>query len=183
MHWRSQPLTTKIGVGAVAFLLIYLAAHISGRYEVRQSGPIYSKVDRWTGRVWRWSPGSQQWKAIGNESWLERFGKWLTESKPNLSSPQNAPTLLLKGEVSSVDWDTSTFTIKDSYGFLTPISVTQQTHIHLPSGHSGGLLLLRLELERALSQGQLVEVEYMFDQASRRRYAITVSLSNSPKIR
>lgn len=83
------------------------------------------------------------------------------------------PTLLIKGEVVSVDANDPTailLTVKDRYGFETPIYLTDQTRI--------------VRGERVLTPSDLtaqtsVEVEYTFDINTAKRQAISVTVSES----
>ena len=80
------------------------------------------------------------------------------------------PTLLIKGEVVSLDANDPTATllkVKDRYGFETPIFITPETKV--------------MEGEQALSSSSLqtgkpVEVEYSFDINTAKRYAVSVKL-------
>lgn len=80
------------------------------------------------------------------------------------------PTLLIKGEVVSVDTADPTATlvkVKDRYGFETPIYVTSDTQI------TQGEQSLSLA---NLATGADVEVEYNFDVNTAKRQAVTVKL-------
>jgi len=84
------------------------------------------------------------------------------------------PTLLIKGEVVSLDATDPAATllkVKDRYGFETPIYLTQETQI--------------LQGDQALAASNLsagagVEVEYNFDINTAKRHAVRVSLSAAP---
>jgi len=81
------------------------------------------------------------------------------------------PTLLIKGEVVSVDTNdpaVTLLTVKDRYGFETPIYLTETTSI------SQGDTALELS---SLTEGKAVEVEYNFDINTAKRHAVTVKLS------
>jgi hypothetical protein len=81
------------------------------------------------------------------------------------------PTLLIKGEVVSLDTtdpSANLLKVKDRYGFETPIILTQDTKItqgEAPAGAS------------ALNAGTAVEVEYNFDVNTAKRHAVTVKVS------
>jgi hypothetical protein len=83
------------------------------------------------------------------------------------------PTLLIKGEVVSVDTADPAATllkVKDRYGFETPIYVTAETQI---SQGSQSLALANV------STGAAVEVEYNFDVNTAKRHAVTVKLASA----
>lgn len=81
------------------------------------------------------------------------------------------PTLLIKGEIVSVDANDPTATllkVKDRYGFETPIYLSQETKI------------ARAEQALAvadLTQGLAVEVEYNFDINTAKRHAVNVKVT------
>ena len=80
------------------------------------------------------------------------------------------PTLLIKGEVVSLDADDPSATlikVKDRYGFETPIFVTGQTKFF-----QGEAEVLKDSLQVELP----VEVEYNFDINTAKRYAVVVKL-------
>lgn len=84
------------------------------------------------------------------------------------------PTLLIKGEVVSVDTSdpaASLLKVKDRYGFETPIYLTQDTQVV-----QGDQALAASNL----SAGTAVEVEYNFDINTAKRHAVRVSLSGAP---
>ena len=84
------------------------------------------------------------------------------------------PTLLIKGEVVSVDANDVAATllkVKDRYGFETPIYLTPETKItsgesSIPAGN--------------LSAGTGVEVEYNFDVNTAKRHAVSVKVAAAP---
>lgn len=81
------------------------------------------------------------------------------------------PTLLIKGEVVSVDTANPggpLLKVKDRYGFETPIYLAQETKIT-----QGGTELK----PDALSGGTPVEVEYNFDINTAKRHAVSVTVS------
>ncbi len=81
------------------------------------------------------------------------------------------PTLLIKGEVVSVDAADPSATllkVKDRYGFETPIILTQETKI------TQGDAAVQVA---ALAAGTTVEVEYNFDVNTAKRHAVTVKAS------
>jgi len=81
------------------------------------------------------------------------------------------PTLLIKGEVVSVDTTdpaASLLRVKDRYGFETPIYLTQDTKIA-----QGDQALTAA----TLTAGSAVEVEYNFDINTAKRHAVSVKVS------
>ncbi len=81
------------------------------------------------------------------------------------------PTLLIKGEVVSLDANDPAATllkVKDRYGFETPIFVTKDTKV--TQGESA------LPLTN-LAAGTPVEVEYNFDVNTAKRHAVSVKVS------
>ncbi len=81
------------------------------------------------------------------------------------------PTLLVKGEVVSVDTSDPSATllkVKDRYGFETPIYLDPQTVMS-----QGGTPRAVADL----SSGTPVEVEYNFDVNTAKRHAVTVQLT------
>lgn len=81
------------------------------------------------------------------------------------------PTLLIKGEVVSVDTNDPTVTlikVKDRYGFETPIYVTSDAKIA-----KGDQMLTAANL----AAGTPVEVEYNFDINTARRHAATIKVT------
>jgi hypothetical protein len=80
------------------------------------------------------------------------------------------PTLLIKGEVVSLDTSDPAaplLKVKDRYGFETPIFLTSTTTI------SQGQTALDAS---ALAAGAAVEVEYNFDVNTAKRHAVSVKL-------
>ena len=81
------------------------------------------------------------------------------------------PTLLIKGEVVSVDSAdpaASLLKVKDRYGFETPIFLTPETTI------TQGEAALTVA---GLMTGTAVEVEYNFDVNTAKRHAVSVKLA------
>ena len=80
------------------------------------------------------------------------------------------PTLLIKGEVVSVDANDPSATllkVKDRYGFETPIFVTPETKIS--QGEAAQTIA-------SLAAGTPVEVEYNFDINTAKRHAVSVKV-------
>lgn len=79
------------------------------------------------------------------------------------------PTLLIKGEVVSVDTvDTAILLkVKDRYGFETPIYLKEDTVITQGETESD---------ESSIVTGSDVEVEYNFDVNTAKRHAVTVKM-------
>jgi len=80
------------------------------------------------------------------------------------------PTLLIKGEVVSLDTSdpaAKLLTVKDRYGFETPIYLTQEAHV-MKGGETFDLA--------NLGTGMPVEVEYNFDINTAKRHAVNVKL-------
>ena len=81
------------------------------------------------------------------------------------------PTLLIKGEVVSVDSNDPNATllkVKDRYGFETPIYLTPETKI--TQGDA-------TQTVASLTPGTAAEVEYNFDVNTAKRHAVTVKLT------
>lgn len=81
------------------------------------------------------------------------------------------PTLLIKGEVVSVDTANPAgilLKVKDRYGFETPIYLAQETKIT-----QGGQSLNA----EGLAAGTPIEVEYNFDINTAKRHAVNVTVS------
>ncbi|MBI2885236.1 MAG: hypothetical protein HYY15_03580 [Candidatus Omnitrophica bacterium] len=86
-------------------------------------------------------------------------------------APRALPTLLIKGEVVSVDVsdpNASLLKVKDRYGFETPIYLTSTTKI------SQGDQALTAS---GVQQGSTVEVEYNFDVNTAKRHAVAVKVT------
>ena len=86
-------------------------------------------------------------------------------------APKALPTLLIKGEVVSVDTNDpaeSLLKVKDRYGFETPIYLTPETK--LSQGEQG-------ITTGQLGVGNAVEVEYNFDINTAKRHAVRVAVS------
>ncbi len=86
-------------------------------------------------------------------------------------APRTLPTLLIKGEVVSVDTNDPAATllkVKDRYGFETPIYLSQDTKIA-----QGDQTLAVADLK----SGAAVEVEYNFDINTAKRHAVKVTVS------
>ena len=84
------------------------------------------------------------------------------------------PTLLVKGEVVSVDSNDPAavlLKIKDRYGFETPIYLAQATKIM-----QGEAMLNATNL----ATGNAVEVEYNFDINTAKRHAVSVKVATAP---
>ena len=87
--------------------------------------------------------------------------------------PKALPTLLIKGEVVSIDSNDPTaplLKVKDRYGFETPIYLGQQTKIlqgDAPADTS------------KLTGGTPVEVEYNFDVNTAKRHAVSVKVGSA----
>ena len=85
------------------------------------------------------------------------------------------PTLLIKGEVISLDTNDPTVTllkVKDRYGFETPIFVTADTKV--TQGDAATAL-------SSVTSGAAVEVEYNFDVNTAKRHAVSVKLAAVPQ--
>jgi hypothetical protein len=81
------------------------------------------------------------------------------------------PTLLIKGEIVSLDANDPTATllkVKDRYGFETPIFVTQDTKV---SKADAAVPV------NTLATGTPVEVEYNFDINTAKRHAVSVKVA------
>jgi len=86
-------------------------------------------------------------------------------------SPKTLPSLLIKGEVVSVDTSDPAATllkVKDRYGFETPIYLPQETKIV-----QGDRTLTVADV----TPGKAVEVEYNFDINTAKRHAVNVTVS------
>ena len=86
------------------------------------------------------------------------------------TAQKTLPTLLIKGEVVSVDTTDAAATllkVKDRYGFETPIYLTQDTKVA-----QGSQTLAAANL----TPGTAVEVEYNFDINTAKRHAVRVEL-------
>ena len=87
---------------------------------------------------------------------------------------KSLPTLLIKGEVVSVDMTDAAaplLKVKDRYGFETPIYVEQGAKI------AQGDAAMNLA---NLTAGTLVEVEYNFDVNTAKRHAVSVKIVTPP---
>ena len=85
-------------------------------------------------------------------------------------STKALPTLLIKGEVVSIDTNDPTanlLKVKDRYGFETPIFLTQETKIA-----KGDMQVVPANL----AAGTPVEVEYNFDVNTAKRHAVSVKV-------
>ena len=83
------------------------------------------------------------------------------------------PTLLIKGEVVSLDTSDPSaelLTVKDRYGFETPILLTQETKISEGAASADAT---------KLAAGAAVEVEYNFDVNTAKRHAVSVKLPSA----
>ena len=86
---------------------------------------------------------------------------------------KSLPTLLIKGEVVSVDTADPSATllkVKDRYGFETPIFLTSETKIS-----SGGQAMSVADLKPTTA----VEVEYNFDVNTAKRHAVNVAIGTA----
>ena len=80
------------------------------------------------------------------------------------------PTLLIKGEVVSLDTTdpaANLLKVKDRYGFETPIFLTSETKITQGDAPLGA---------SSLAAGAAVEVEYNFDVNTAKRHAVSVKV-------
>ena len=87
---------------------------------------------------------------------------------------KSLPTLLIKGEVVSLDTNDPTanlLKVKDRYGFETPIFLTTETKV------TQGEEPLTVA---NLATGTMVEVEYNFDINTAKRHAVSVKVSAPP---
>ena len=85
------------------------------------------------------------------------------------------PTLLIKGEIVSLDTNdpsANLLTVKDRYGFETPIYLTPEAK--LTKGET------TVEMAQ-LMPGTAVEVEYNFDVNTAKRHAVSVKVAEAPK--
>ncbi len=83
------------------------------------------------------------------------------------------PTLLIKGEVVSVDSSdpaASLLKVKDRYGFETPIFITPETKILQGDASAAA---------SSLAAGTPVEVEYNFDVNTAKRHAVSVKITTA----
>ncbi len=83
------------------------------------------------------------------------------------------PTLLIKGEVVSVDSSdpaASLLKVKDRYGFETPIFITPETKILQGDASAAA---------SSLAAGTPVEVEYNFDVNTAKRHAVSVKIATA----
>ena len=88
--------------------------------------------------------------------------------------PKTLPSLLIKGEVVSVDTSdpaAALLKVKDRYGFETPIYLSKETKIA-----QGDQTLTVANL----TAGKAVEVEYNFDINTAKRHAVNVAVSAGP---
>ena len=82
------------------------------------------------------------------------------------------PTLLIKGEVVSLDTTDPAATllkVKDRYGFETPIFLSSETKINRGTEAAAST---------SLTSGTPVEVEYNFDVNTAKRHAVSVKLAS-----
>ncbi len=83
------------------------------------------------------------------------------------------PTLLIKGEVVSVDMSdpaANLLKVKDRYGFETPIFLTQETKVTQADAAVS---------PSSLQAGTAVEVEYNFDVNTANRHAVSVKVAGA----
>ena len=95
----------------------------------------------------------------------------LCASSVRAETTRTLPTLLIKGEVVSVDANDPSATllkVKDRYGFETPIFVTPETKISQPGDAAQTI--------SSLTAGTPVEVEYNFDINTAKRHAVSVKV-------
>lgn len=88
-------------------------------------------------------------------------------------APKTLPTLVIKGEVVSVDTNDPTVSVlkvKDRYGFETPIHLTADTKIA-----QGEQAVAASDL----TAGSTVEVEYNFDINTAKRHAVRVAIGQA----
>ena len=86
-------------------------------------------------------------------------------------SPKTLPSLLIKGEVVSVDTSdpaAALLKVRDRYGFETPIYLSKETKVA-----EGDQTLTVADL----TSGKAVEVEYNFDINTAKRHAVNVTVS------
>ena len=86
------------------------------------------------------------------------------------------PTLLIKGEVVSLDTSDPSaelLTVKDRYGFETPILLTKETKISEGAASADAT---------KLAAGTAVEVEYNFDVNTAKRHAVSVKLPTAAAV-
>jgi hypothetical protein len=91
------------------------------------------------------------------------------ESVPE-EEARTLPTLLIKGEVVSLDAEHAEaplVTVKDRYGFETPIFLTGKTLFYQGDAETS---------QDGLQTGAEVEVEYNFDINTAKRYAVVVRM-------
>ncbi|MBI3330916.1 MAG: hypothetical protein HYZ96_02250 [Candidatus Omnitrophica bacterium] len=84
------------------------------------------------------------------------------------------PTLLIKGEVVSLDTADSAASllkVKDRYGFETPIFLTPETKVTQEGAE---------QQAASLAVGTQVEVEYNFDVNTAKRHAVSVKIAGAP---
>ena len=84
------------------------------------------------------------------------------------------PTLLIKGEVVSLDTNDPSGTllkVKDRYGFETPIFLTTETKV--TEGDAASAV-------SSVIPGESVEVEYNFDVNTAKRHAVSVKVAAAP---
>ena len=98
----------------------------------------------------------------------------LSASAAEMEAAKPLPTLLIKGEIVSVDSSDAAATlvkVKDRYGFETPIYLKTETKITQGDESAAA---------SALSSGESVEVEYNFDVNTAKRHAVSVKIA-APK--
>ena len=99
------------------------------------------------------------------------LGVVLTPSVQAQQSTKALPTLLIKGDIVSLDQTdpaATLLTVKDRYGFETPIYLSAETAL------SRGEQAVDLG---TLNAGTTVEVEYNFDVNTAKRHAVTVKVA------
>ena len=99
------------------------------------------------------------------------LGVVLTPSVQAQQSTKALPTLLIKGDIVSLDQTdpaATLLTVKDRYGFETPIYLSAETAL------SRGEQAVDMG---TLNAGTTVEVEYNFDVNTAKRHAVTVKVA------
>ncbi len=119
--------------------------------------------------------GKMVWMALA----VALVGGWsasAVRAEDAAAAAKTLPTLLIKGEVVSLDSSDATaplLKVKDRYGFETPIYLMAGTKI------AQGETALDTS---ALAAGATVEVEYNFDVNTAKRHAVSVKLPMPPPV-
>ncbi len=109
-------------------------------------------------------------------SWMVAAAMMTAAAAPVVLAEEGSktlPTLLIKGEVISLDTNDPAVTllkVKDRYGFETPIYLSQETKIA-----RGEQAVAAADL----AQGLAVEVEYNFDINTAKRHAVNVKVTSA----